>query len=162
MPRAARSPAVERAQKLLQAHPQLTPAELSQVLQVTPAYARSLLKQAQKHRSTRRTAGRVSGQSSGKSAPLPAPVREAVPGLEDTLEKLNRRLSEAEQALLQLRSARNGSSEQLAADRRVEIIRRVLQGESPESVARSLQITPGEVQFTLKIHRIVNSQAEKD
>jgi hypothetical protein len=80
--------------------------------------------------------------------------------VDGSLRELSERLAETEKTLSALRSAPVHRRASLNLNRRAEVLRLSEAGEEPSSVAERLGIPAGEVEFVLKIDRILSSAVQ--
>ena len=178
------SDSLARTLEVLAANPEISPADLASRLRLSPSYARTLLRRARnrvpepaaKPARTTRGSNTISMQpvsmqpvsmQSVSIQPVsiqqvsiqqvePSPrTAQPVPAPDDPLPGLAERLHQAEVEIRQLRTARPATRVSWDVQRRAEVLRRSLAGESAQYIAADLRIPSGEVAFILKVHQIL-------
>jgi len=130
-----------RTLDLLRQRPDITARELAEQLSVSPAYARTLLKRAQ---------SKLSAQ------PVTLVVRETSQEVKNNeLADLHARLDETEKSLASLRSTPPQGRGSWNLNRRAEVIRMACTGMLAADIAGGLNIPRGEVEFILKVDRLL-------
>ena len=135
-----------RTLDLLRERPGITSRELAEQLSVSPAYARTLLKRA---------------QSKLPAQPVAlALVRETSQEVKNNeLALLHARLDETEKSLAALRSTPPQGRGSWNLNRRAEVIRMAGAGMPAGDIAGGLNIARGEVEFILKVDRLLQGTA---
>jgi len=173
------SDSLARTLEVLAANPEISPADLASRLRLSPSYARTLLRRARnrvpepaaKPARTTRGSNTISMQPVSMQSVSIQPVSiqqvsiqqvepsprtaQPVPAPDDPLPGLAERLHQAEVEIRQLRTARPATRVSWDVQRRAEVLRRSLAGESAQYIAADLRIPSGEVAFILKVHQIL-------
>lgn len=124
------SESLSRTVEKLRTHPDITPAELAEQLKVSRDYARTLL---------RRARARIEETAPAPAAPVP-------------ISRLRRlALEPARQTAVAL------PAQSLNLNRRMQVLRRAQAGESQQAIAAAVGIPAGEVEFILKVDRILSA-----
>jgi hypothetical protein len=142
------SAALSRTVLLLGSNPQLTAADIVRELGVTKSYARTLLRRAKEK----------APPASRQEAPQVLPVVPAVPGagpVNAALDDLQRRLAQAEQNLQDLSAGPTRNLNGFGRSGRSQVVHLAEKGQSSEEIAQSLGLPRGEVDFILKVERIL-------
>jgi hypothetical protein len=137
------SAALVRTIDLVRTRHDITPQEIAKELKVSPSYARTLLRRAQ-----------------AKASSVPALVPAvAVPraAIENTVARLEERLADAEQVLGSLRVTPPHARGNWNLNRRAEVLRLADTGTAAGEIAARLAIPAGEVEFILKVNRILQA-----
>ena len=137
------SAALLRTIDLVRTRHDITSQEIAKELKVSPSYARTLLRRAQ-----------------AKAASVPAlvpPVAAPRAGIENTVARLEERLADAEQVLGSLRATPPHARGNWNLNRRAEVLRLADTGTAVGEIAATLAIPAGEVEFILKVNRILQA-----
>jgi DNA-binding CsgD family transcriptional regulator len=137
------SPSLTKTIDLLRQRPDLTAQDVAAELKLSPSYARTLLRRAQSHVPV--------------AVPGPAPVV-AQPPVQTTIARLHQRITQTEQALAALHAAPSDMRATCAGpNRRAEILRLAESGYAAPDIAAKLAIPGGEVEFILKVNRVLRA-----
>jgi hypothetical protein len=147
------SAALSRTIEVLSRNPAINSTELAATIGVSPSYARTLLRRAR----ARGAEPSPPAWIQSVRAISPAAPQADVNG---SLRELSQRLTETEKTLAALRSVPVHGRASLNLNRRAEVLRLSEAGEEPARVAERLAIPPGEVEFVLKIDRILASAVQ--
>lgn len=150
------SPSMSATLELVAKNPTISAAELSRKLSVSPSYARTLLRRARAKAAINEDSSPRTQSSAQIRLALPAVAE--TPHLGSVVNELANRLGHAEDTIEHLRRARPQTRASWDLNSRAEVIRRSLGGEPREKIASDLGVPSGEIDFILKIHRIVSSQ----
>ena len=161
------SASMNKTLEVMKANPGISAAELAKKLSVSQSYARTLLRRAKsrcseaasKPASSQQTRAARRIETTGP-ARQPAVLHVPCAPNEDgavrvAVSELTSRLEQAEETIQMIRSTRSSSRGSWDLNRRSEVIRRSLAGEAPEAIASALEIPSGEVNFILKVHRVL-------
>jgi hypothetical protein len=145
---------LRRTINALAANPRITPAALAADLGVTGSYARTLLRRARERHQTQ--VENYSLPAERRPEPSgPPPVRQDA----ITVPELLQRLSALELQIAEIRTARLApvSGTRWDLSRRDEVIRRSLDGQSPDEIAEATNLARDEAAFIMKVHRLLTA-----
>ena len=137
------SSSLARTENLLRERPDLTANDLAAELALSPSYARRLLRRARATMSAASPAPLVVA-----STPIRVPDRE--------IDDLRARLEKAETSLAVLCSSPPQSRGTWNLNRRAEVLRLAHKGMQPKEIAADMRIPAGEVEFILKVDRLLH------
>ncbi len=169
------SDSLARTLEVLAANPEISPADLASRLRLSPSYARTLLRRARNRVPEPAATPARTARGSNTTSIQPISIQpvsiqpisiqqqvetasrtaQPVPAPDDPLPGLAERLHQAEVEIRQLRTARPATKVSWDVQRRAEVLRRSLAGESAQYIAADLRIPSGEVAFILKVHQIL-------
>jgi DNA-directed RNA polymerase specialized sigma24 family protein len=129
----------------LERKPDMTPAELAALLSVSRDYARTLLRRA-------RTKLEV-------APPAPIPVRAPAPVVAKAPQSPNKKKTRRPEVAPQdtLVTFPSAPLQPVSANRRSQVLRLAEHGESPKDVASAVGMPVGEVEFILKVDRMLRT-----
>ncbi len=146
------SSALNRAIEELRANPEISPAQLASKLSISASYARTLLRRA---RLQAEPATRALLPERRLQPVAIAPANSST--VEATMQEISSRLAETEKQLASLRSSPAHTRTSMSLNRRAEVLRLHSTGKAAGEIAESLSIPRGEVEFILKVDRILVS-----
>lgn len=147
------SHSMTKAMEVVAKRPDISAAELAKALKVSSSYARTLLRRA---RARSADSGPAVQPAALVAMPMPdASAVSASPKLETAVAEIATRLEETERILSALRSTPVQARANWNLNRRSEVVRLNSTGESAADIASRLAIPPGEVEFILKVDRMM-------
>ena len=144
------SPSLAKAIELVSSNDNITPQDLAKEIGVSKDYARTLIKRA-KSKLSERTPKLVSTLSHVVEEKGPVPAFE----VSDAVDELRRSLHQTQAQVEQLLQAPALPRTSLNANRRANVLRLQQKGRPAQEIARELGINLGEVEFILKVNRLV-------
>jgi DNA-binding CsgD family transcriptional regulator len=147
------SGALARTLEELAANPAITPAEISSLLSVSQSYARTLLRRARARRHD-------------APVPLRPHIVQEIPhpdssaeDIQTALDELSARIVQTESHVAALRTPPAPVRGSLNLSRRAEVLRLSAAGQTSAAIAGDLGVPGGEVEFILKIDRLLAASA---
>ncbi|MBC8167526.1 MAG: hypothetical protein H7Y20_16855 [Bryobacteraceae bacterium] len=156
------SSSMDHTLRAIKANPSISPAQLAAQLSLSTSYAGTLLRRAKaKAPQPKVTPIKQPARIHAVLAASPAAVSPAQgdPGLQSVVAELTTRLDKTEETLQHLRVSGPKSNVSWDLNRRTDVIRRSLKGETNGGIAHELSIPSGEVDFILKVHKILAGTA---